>query len=162
MCNQEANSIYNIAQVGTMIVDGAKVSFQSPSLPLRSPKHHRSSEDEFEALVIVAYEYTVKYRKLMNSNNRTAENEMLIFEGLHDAVQDLYFFYEKNVGNLNADNALSIASFYNRFFDSFKGFLDAKNAGRTFEKEVNKVNLCFDELVKALLESLKRARNCEL
>ena len=147
-----------------MIVDGTKISSQSksPSSYLQSPIDHCPLDDEFKALVMAAYDYTVKYRKLMNSNNNTAENEMLIFEGLHDAVQDLYFFYEKNAGSLKADNALSIVSFYNRFFDSFEGFLDAKNAGRTFEKEVNEVNLCFDALVKSLLESLKSARNCEL
>lgn len=161
MRKQEADRIYNIAKVENMIVDGTRISSQSPSSHLQSSKSHCSPDYEFEALVIATYDYTVKYRKLMNSNNRTAENEMLIFERLHGAIQDLYFFYEKNVGNSNADDALSIVFSYNRFFDSFEKFLDAKNAGRNFEEEVSKVNLCFDELVNMLLENLKRARNCE-
>lgn len=116
-------------------------------------KEYPSLDEQLKELVTVAYKCTVKYRKLMNSNQRTEENEMAVFEALHFSVQDLYFFYEENKGCVEAELALSIVNVYNEFVTSFKKFIDTRNMCRDFSKEVKKTEHCFDKLVITLLEN---------
>ncbi len=115
--------------------------------------HQPSIAEQLKKLVNIAYSYTVKYRKLLNSNQRTEENEMATFEALHSSIQDLYFFYEQYNGCIEAEIALSIVNLYNEFFNSFKRFIEKRNMGNDFGAEVQKVGEYFNKLVNTLLQN---------
>lgn len=151
---QNANIIYNVERVDTVIcmlplqqtITSSEKSFSSPEV----------LGSKLNALITASYNCTVKYRKLLNSNENNEENEMSIFEKLHASVQDLYFFYEKNEGDTEANIALSIVSVYNKFFAQFQNFLKVKKSCKAFEvkTEADKTSVCFDDFVGILLRNM--------
>ena len=145
----------DITQIGNnnILISNNEGGTVNIALHPANKKEHLSLDEQFKELITATYNCTAKYRKLMNSNHRTEDNEMAVLEAIHSSVQDLFFFYEQYKGCSQAEVALSIVNLYNDFFSSFKRFLDNRNMAKDFNAEALEAEHRFDMLVDALLQS---------